>query len=177
MLNHLCGILPFEWKRRWFPTTSALMQWFLLNVALNYWMGSSKEKTFIEIKILRNLRLLCSSNYMVVFDPSKHDSHVIVLGTNYRMNESTDNQILPANSPVVFSGVVSLRGLTTSIWLESLIVVSGVACSTSVWSKWRISFGSWDDDTSDSTILPGSSNDLSSLSKETERKGLFHWFR
>ena len=59
----------------------------------------------------------------------------IVLGTNIEMNELTDYQILPANSPVVFSGVVSLRGLTTSIWLASLIVVSGVACSTSVWSK------------------------------------------
>ena len=59
----------------------------------------------------------------------------IVLGTNCEMNELTYNQILPENSPVAFSGVVSLGGLTTSVWLEYLAVVSGVGCATSVWFK------------------------------------------
>ena len=60
---------------------------------------------------------------------------LIVFGTSCWMNELTDNQILSANSPVVFSGVASPRGLTKSVWLESLAVVSGVGCATSVWFK------------------------------------------
>ena len=74
--------------------------------------------------------------------------------------------MLLANSPVVLASVVSLRGLTISLWFASLVVVSGVGCSKSVWSKCRISFGSHNGDTGDSTILPGRINDLCSLSKE-----------
>ena len=90
------------------------------------------------------------------------------------MNESTDNQILQANSPVVPAGVKLVRSLTTSTWFESLAVVSGVGCSKSVWSKCRVSFGSHDGGTSDSTILPVRASDLSSLSKGIKRIGLSH---
>ena len=90
----------------------------------------------------------------------------IVLGTNCWMNELTDNQILLANSPIVLASVVSLGGLTTSIWFASLAVVSRVGCSKSAWFKCRISFVSHNNDTGDSTILPGRISDLSSLSKE-----------
>ena len=113
---------------------------------------------------------------MVVFDQSEHDSLVrfINLGTNCRVNELTDNQMLLANSPVVLAGVMSLRSLPTSVWFESLAVISGVGCSKSAWSKCRISFGSHDGDTGDSTILPGRRSDLPSLSKRIERVRLFH---
>ena len=112
---------------------------------------------------------------MVVFDQSEHDSLVrfINLGTNCRVNELTDNQMLLANSPVVLAGVMSLRSLPTSVWFESLAVISGVGCSKSAWSKRRISLGSHKGDTRDSTILPGRS-DLPSLSKRIERVRLFH---
>ena len=64
------------------------------------------------------------------------------------MNESTDNQITLANSPVVPAGVNSLRCLKTSILPESLAVaarqriiffVSGVGFFKSVWSTGRFS--------------------------------------
>ena len=90
------------------------------------------------------------------------------------MNELTDKQILSANLPVAPARVMSLRSLTTSLWFESLAVVSGVGCSKFVWSIRRVSFGSHDGGTSDSTILPRRASDLSSLSKAIERIGLFH---
>ena len=90
------------------------------------------------------------------------------------MNELTDNQMLQGNSPVVPAGVVSLRIFTTSTCLEALAVVSGVGCSKSVWSKCRVSFGSHDGGTSDSTILPGRASDLALLSKGIRRIGLSH---
>ena len=101
------------------------------------------------------------------------------------ISKLSDNQMLQANSPVVPAGVISLRCLTTSIRFEFLalsakqriiLVVSGVSFSKSVWSKWKfslswstISFGSDDEDTSDSTTLPGRGTDLSSLSKGIKR--------
>ena len=106
------------------------------------------------------------------------------------MNEITDNQIRLPNSPVVPSGVISLRCLITSILFESLAVaakqriifrVSGVGCFKSVCFKCRFcfrrsttSFGLHDGDTSDSTTLPGRVGVLPSLSKEMEWVGLFH---
>ena len=90
----------------------------------------------------------------------------IVLGTNCWVNELTDNQILLGNSPIVLAGVVSIGCLTTSICFASLAVVSRLGCSKFAWSKCRVSFGSHNGDTGDSTILPGRMSDLSSLSKE-----------
>ena len=64
------------------------------------------------------------------------------------MNESTDNQIMLANSPVVPAGVNSLRCLTTSILPKTLALaarqriiffVSGVGFLKSVWSTGRFS--------------------------------------
>ena len=93
------------------------------------------------------------------------------------MNESTDDQILQANSPVVPAGVMLVRCLTTSTWFESLVVVSGVGCSKSIWFKCRVSFGSHDGGISDSTSLPGRVSASSSLSKGIEREGLYHSFK
>ena len=129
-------------------------------------------------------RLVSSWNYGAVRSKWRWWQGFILLGSNLWMNESTDNQMLQANSPVVPAGVISLRCLTTSIRFESLAVsakqriirvVSGVGFSKSVSSNCRfslswstISFGSDDGDASDSTTLPGRVTDLSSLSKGIE---------